>query len=499
MNLYYLALLYFKHMPMALRYTKLMMWLLAAFVVVDLGQAFLQYYHSPMDGDMVILALPAEYAGEIFSNPTGLKAVLTGEPMGAVGRFTAQYSLHLFYHHVPSWLQAFVSPIDSIYLATALFSLLCHILFLYLMGRMVTRRRNPLARENILVYAITTPLLAFYQYYIVQGLIDRSPTYTFYYIWPILIIMAVLIPIVHTIFYDEEKGFGWLGFILSLIVVIVWSQGGPLIPPLAIIWGLMLLGAMGYKYIYLRKFSGLNLQQKSHKVYFPAIILIIMILASGWAYFLKKYNPEFISNDALAPLADRFKLLLKGLWIILTIEKGFSLLLLVTGINLIIAHKLVPQYWHRFKYFFFALAIFSLVYLAMLPFGGYRSYRPYIVRYDTLIPVTICLITVFLHTTYTVLNTLASVRLSLFTGMIGILLLFNIYGDLGIQHLETCEKNALKEISASTSDTIFLNSNCNILSWEPITSPYTSHMINDMLRVWNITDRDKLFFSKKPE
>ena len=55
--------------------TKLLYWIAGVFLLIDLCLAFAQYYDNTMDGDLVVLALPADYASEIFSNPTGWKSV----------------------------------------------------------------------------------------------------------------------------------------------------------------------------------------------------------------------------------------------------------------------------------------------------------------------------------------------------------------------------------------------------------------------------------------
>jgi hypothetical protein len=46
------------------------------------------------------------------------------------------------------------------------------------------------------------------------------------------------------------------------------------------------------------------------------------------------------------------------------------------------------------------IGIFTFMYIMLLPFGGYRPYRPRIIRYDTFMPVTIALIYYFGASTY---------------------------------------------------------------------------------------------------
>lgn len=447
-----------------------------------------------MDGDMVILALPADYAGEVFKDPLAINAIKSGQPMGAAGRYTAQRTLNIFYHHVPQWLQAIVSPIDSIYLATGLFYLLCHVLFIYFMARLITGIKNPINKNNLIIYAITSPLLAFYGYQEVQGLIDHAPTYTFYYIWPTLIILFIFLPMIRILLYPDAKGFNFIGFLCALIVGIFISQGGPLAPVVIIMWGGIILLALIYNIKFLNNFQSVT--DRRSKFIYPVTILIVMLICSLYANYISKYNPEFITNDALVPLAQRFGLLFKGLAWILTKRLGFSLLLISTSINFIILNKIAIGYWKQFKFFISALLLFSIIYIMLLPFGGYREYRPLIIRYDTLIPVTICLFVAFIHSSWYLLNNLQGVNRKIYTGFITLIIGINAIADVGIKRSEQCEKETLQLIAASSADTIWINNQCNIIAWRPLTNPYDANLISKMLQVWNITDRDKLFLQK---
>ena len=73
------------------------------------------------------------------------------------------------------------------------------------------------------------------------------------------------------------------------------------------------------------------------------------------------------------------------------------------------------------------------------------------------------------------------------------ILIINFIGDFGIKARNQFEKSALIQISESKVDTLHLPNTGNILSWEPVTNPYNSKMINEMLKVWKITNRDIIF------
>jgi hypothetical protein len=73
------------------------------------------------------------------------------------------------------------------------------------------------------------------------------------------------------------------------------------------------------------------------------------------------------------------------------------------------------------------VGIFAVLYILLLPFGGYRIYRPYIIRYDTVIPVTIALLFIYGLSTLFLMKSLASkTRYVYISGVIVFLLIFKI-------------------------------------------------------------------------
>jgi len=52
------------------------------------------------------------------------------------------------------------------------------------------------------------------------------------------------------------------------------------------------------------------------------------------------------------------------------------------------------------------------------------------------------------------------------------MLLIYINADHKIKNENACEKEALETIARSRQDTVYLNDQCNILSWVPVTDPY---------------------------
>ena len=60
-----------------------------------------------------------------------------------------------------------------------------------------------------------------------------------------------------------------------------------------------------------------------------------------------------------------------------------------------------------------------------------------------------------------------------------------------------CEKEALHKISNSTDTIIYIDEKCKIMSWAIITEPEASKLNAELLKLWNITNKKILYYSKK--
>jgi hypothetical protein len=108
-----------------------------------------------------------------------------------------------------------------------------------------------------------------------------------------------------------------------------------------------------------------------------------------------------------------------------------------------------------------------LLYLVLLPWGGYRSYRPEIVRRDTLLPVLLSLLLWLSWTSLLVVRTLkAERRKGYLTVLVSILLVFTLaYGPNA--HLNQCERQGLRFLAKAIESPVTLPSACPVLAWSP--------------------------------
>lgn len=127
----------------------------------------------------------------------------------------------------------------------------------------------------------------------------------------------------------------------------------------------------------------------------------------------------------------------------------------------------------------------------------YRFYSPNIIRYDTIIPVTVSLIYLLGLSSVLPAKFLKPKRI-IFSLYLLILTIFaGSYSlkDIHVYYSNKCEKEALTVISKSSKKIIPLECTCNILSWNPVTNYHKSSLNAKLLVVLGITKDIKWYYS----
>jgi hypothetical protein len=142
------------------------------------------------------------------------------------------------------------------------------------------------------------------------------------------------------------------------------------------------------------------------------------------------------------------------------------------------------------------IAIFSAIYMLLLPLGGFRDYRPHIVRYDTIMPVTILLIFIWGSTTFFIASHLKNAqRIFYITGLVICLSVF-VCNDLETFNDNFCEKESLVVIAQSPEKYLELNNDCNIMSWGKTTDYGLSKTNTQLLLYWRVINTEKFYKQK---
>jgi len=457
--------------------------------------SFIQHFNMPLDGDMSSIILPAEWYSQVLENPFGFMALIEGETYGGANRFFSHWSMSNFFKTIPFAFQKVTYPVNSLYLSCALFKTIVQIGLIFILAMYI----NAILKKRFLhILMISCLLFPFFQangFYVQMGIIDQSVTYAFFYAFPLWLTLIWFYPFYKHYFIQNSGKFHYYHWFYLVPLTFVICFSGPLVQPV-----IFLVCPFTLLYWFVKSWQssrsiGFNkMKEAINLIPKPLLIAFVGItLMALYSYYIGTYNVENISNNTLT-LSDRYMKLMKGIVKILTAKLGFPVLLLVTALNIVILRRygLFNSSHPLFK-MLLALIIFSLFYLLLLPLGGYRSYRPYIVRYDTFMPITILLIGYGVLTSCYVIDMLQKRKILYIIGFIGMLLFFQLSDSLE-STLNDCEKLMLHEIANAEKSQIHLSENCRVIGWHSFENPNESRVNAEMLYFWRVTDKRVLYY-----
>ena len=475
---------------------KLLYFTFLSLVVADLTFSFLQHYNQPLDGDMSWHIIPARVLEPVLENPLGFDVLLMHHSYPNPNRFFSHWSIKRFYDTTPIYLQRFVSPIDSLYLSSALLKTAIQLFLIYFLSLFISGTWRVQKLNFIIASVLVFPLFQTNGYQGYMGIIDMSPTYTFFYALPFLMLLTYSIPLLVESRSSTKPEFRILLRILFIPIGLVCSLSGPLNPGIILIVTVLLY----LKYIrkgYLKSaFQGPLKRMVDGVQEIPThfwFYLIPISLFSLYSLYVGSYN----SNNQALPLTDLYSNLPAGIYFQFTQKLGMPILLISILLNIILlktknkngeGRELLTIYkW---------IGLFSIVYIILLPLGGSREYRPNVLRYDTIIPITFCLMYIFGSSSFYLINSLTKNQLNLYIPfLLGILLIFT-YADKAQFDKNSCERETLKQLSESKEDLVQIPADCKLLSWGRILDPKESELNAEFLFRCGITNKRILYFNK---
>ncbi len=468
--------------------------LLAAFLLLDAGYSLVQHLNVPLDGDIAPIVVPADKYVQVLHDPLGL-GVLEGERYCAPNRYFVHAPMRWYLKQAPLALQAFTNPVNSVYVSCALLKTALQLALIGLLAAfaMGSNRRW----ELLLAAALVTPFFQAYGYNLQMGIIEKSITYTFFYPLSMACLLAFFLP-----FYRGKIAAWQQLFLLPLALALPLS--GPLVPGI-----LLLVCPSVVLFFFVKKlreqpdlpiarFIPLGRAVKA-ATELPKPMLFYFTLASLlslWSLYVGSFNSDS-DSPAIIPLAERYPALLRGLASISTLKLGFPFLLLGILGNLFLVKKFAgPDDKAHISQVGNWLAVFIIAYLLLLPLGGYRSYRALIVRHDTILPVTLCLVFFYAKTAMVLLRNNWPKRRWYAWGLAALSLAVTL-ADLPEFDHNDCEKAALETIAHSTEKKVKLSGDCPVLGWnEKITHPNASKLNAKLLQIWQVTDEERLYYSE---
>lgn len=474
----------------------LLYFILLFLVVLDFAYSFLQHYSQPLDGDMSWHIVPAEVLKPVLESPLGLDVLLKNQSYPNPNRFFCHWSMKWYYETIPGYLQSFVSPIDSLYLSGAILKICIQIGLVYLLGLFISGTFRVQKLDFILAVFVVVPLFQTNGYQGYMGIIDMSPTYTFFYALPFLFLLIYSLPLLLENFTSVKP---WVAGIMRVICIplgLVCSLSGPLNPGIILITAfLLILRRFRQAYLNTPLLSPAKRVAKSIRA-IPDnywFYLMPISLFSLYSLFIGTYN----SHNMALPLSEEYANLPAGLYYQVTQKLGMPVLLSSILVNLIFMKtKYNSAKANTLSGIYKWIGVFIVCYILLLPLGGYREYRPNVLRYDTILPVTFSLVFIFGSSVLYLLKCMSQRNLKVYLPSILVIILIFTYADKPQFDKNACERAALKQIASSQNTPLQLDGECKLLSWGKITDPHDSELNAEFIMMCGITGKKVLYYNK---
>ncbi len=473
---------------------QILYFILLLLLMADLGYSFVQHLSQPLDGDMAWNIVPENDVKPILKDPFGFGAIINDYSYPNPNRFFCHYTMKEYFDFIPLAIQKWESPVDSIYLSCALVKTLVQLMIIILLAVAITGKTDFRNTDVLVAAVLVTPLFQTEGYQGYMGIIDRSPTYVFFYALPAAFLLLYFLPFFLQYFHERKPSNLPLIYVLWIPFAIVLCLSGPLNPGIVLIASLLLfIDKIHRNYIQsnqrnvLKKIlSSVSGIPKKYWFYLMPISLFAL-----YSLYLGRYN----SNNLPVPLGELYSRLPEGILNPLTIKLGFPVLIFILGLNLVIIGRYFKTAAGKKILRFSKWAgIFILLYILLLPLGGYRENRFNVIRYDTIMPVTLTLIFLFGLSALFLFKNLPGMQKRWYIPLIcGVLLLYTLNDEPQFDK-NRCERMALKEISESPSNRVLLTTDCTVLSWKVILKPEDSRLNARLLIRWRVIGHEKLFF-----
>jgi len=469
--------------------------ILVVLLTIDLGYSFLQHYSEVVDGDLARITLSYK---EVLNDPFGMKVILEGKHYPNPNRYFAHLVQSEYFKKIPLALQLFFDPIESIYISCAILKLLIQIEFIWLFAIYANRGTRLKSLSFLWITLLIFPFIQNTQFNAYLGLILRSITYTISYSLNLVLFLLFLLPFYQQALHKRSMLASkwmqllWIG--LSVFMVL----NGPLVPPLVLIILPTILFFWFLKSVGFSKHQNIITNLKGGVLKMPrglSLIAVLTILLSLYSFYLGTYNVDNIT----IPLSERYQLMGKGLFKHLTTKLAFPLLLGFCLLNTVLLSKFQDKEAVFLCRLFKGIAVLSMIYILLLPFGGYREYRPLIISYDTMMPISIALIFCFASSSRYLLLAYQNRAKKIFLTGVSFVLLYFMIADRPNFGKHDCEKEMLTLISQATTQEVKIPRPCSVMTWIPITNKYDSQYNCRLLQLWGITDVVKFYSIEKEE
>lgn len=455
--------------------SRLLQVILGLLLIADIVYSFRQHEHKPLDGDLAVITAPSAHYTTVLTEPFAAKAVLHQQSYAATNRPFCHQAMVFYYKDVYRKLAPYANDkIKFLYKFSGFFHLIIQLLIACAMLLWVFHKKQVYRTHGLAIAGLLSVLFQTHGYAGSIGIIDQSVTYTFFYAMPMAGWMLLMLPML----YDNRIG-KWSVFLQVLIAVVWWmaafvlAMSGPLISPLGLLAG----GTWMVLYLF-RKTEEFHLPRSV----FAIIAITGLFACSAYSMYAGSFNAE---NGTSVPLLFRYEKWLSGMMQYFVKDLSFLLIAIILLVNLRFfknANRKIPAYvW--------LILLLCAVYLVLLPFGGYRPYRPLVIRSDVFLPVTLILFYLLLRSTLSVLS--AKQYDWKYVAMLLVFAAIFTYSDKPQLTDNRCQIQQIRRLQTAEQAEAVLPKDCPLLTWDTSQDGYGLPEAAQMLYYWGITDRVK--------
>lgn len=466
--------------------------LIAILLLTDVMYSAWQYYHGTLDGDMASIVLPAERYRQILEDPFGVSIIRDDAHYGGANRYFAHAFMAAWFRTVPFAFQWVVSPLTSVYLSCALLNILTQVWLIWLLAVYATGSLRIRSKKFLLAALLVTPFFQTTGYGTAMNIIEIAPTYVFFYALGFALLLTFFLPL-YLAWCRDERPSGLSLTLLGLGAVVV-AFHGPLNVPVLL---LAIAGAGCWQAwaILNRRRTGPATGPRMLPRGVIALALWCLALCA-YSLYIGRNNAENFWNDTVS-LADRYRRLPHGIYAFFIGVDGclilLALVLLNAGLLLRFRHESHAAKLLRLLGW---LTLFCSAYLLLVPFGGYRPYRPDIFKKDIGIPVLMALMLFWAVSASWLLQRLRMTPQRIYAGAAAVALVVLTTEDKPNHGRNYSQKQAIFKLRDQPGPLVVLPADCRVLTWELVLKPEDSKISVDMLRYWNVLSADKRFVQR---
>ena len=465
---------------------------------MNLFTSFEQYNKNGLDGDIARINMPNRSFSKIYSDPVGVQAAFYHERYNGAGRWFCFESEYLLFHQGYFLVNYFNrDKIESLFLTATLFQWVCHWLMVIVLAFYVNMSKKIRIWNIIFASALILPFFQFGIDLVNVGIINHAISYTFFYAFPMTLWLIFFYPFFRMLFYENtkfSKSIFQITTIFLLGLLIVFSS--PLIAPLGIIFGcilILLFFLKGNNSFLASDLNNILIRIKNIPVTVRILLPVFMVVCI-YDFYLGKFNTENITDLSLK---YRFHLMLNGIpnyLINFGLPYCFGLLIMVYFFS----RKYFPEILKTSEVRFLKFISFGVIlFLFLLPLGGYRSYRPNIWSNDLTMPLTIFLIIIIVAGSIFLLKQLGELPLKIFAFLFFTTLLIYWCQNFPAKNNRSEQQQMLEILARQKAGAIVcLPFSSSVLSWGKVDDPANSTTVSDFLYSLGITENHVLFYQK---